>query len=97
MQAPLAEAKSDASDGRAAVLQDHPDRDYIHPVLQDRDYNRRPDCSRLGPEGRQDRASAAGPDAPDLYKSAFPGPDSTDASASPVAAEEAHPATADAC
>ncbi len=98
-QAPPARAKSDALDGRAAVHQDHPDRDYIHQDRQghrDRDCIRRPDCIRPDPEGLQAHASAAGPDAPDLYKSAFPEPDSTDALASLVAAEEAHPATADA-
>lgn len=100
LQAPPAKARSDASDGRAAVHQDRPGRDCNHLDRQghpDRDCIRRPDCIHLDPEGCLDRASAADPDAPDLYKSAFPAPDSKDASASPAAAEEARQATADAC
>jgi hypothetical protein len=71
LRAPLAKATSDASDGRAAL--DHQDprvRGYIHrdrQGLRVHDYIRHPDCSHQDSAVRQDHASKADPDAPDLY------------------------------
>ena len=100
LPAPPVKATSDASDARAAAVR--PVRDYSRPARQDhRDRGCiRPDCS-LHPalQVHPDRATVAGPDAPDLYILDGLAPDSPASSASPVEAHQeqgAHPEPLDA-